>query len=122
MKKVYARPKLLKPAHFHYCPGCGHGIINRLIMEIIEEMDLQGKAICVAPAGCGMLLYKILWNQPMDVALLWQQASNVRGRKTLFSHIKATAILLPLVPPKGSTRLTEVRTLPSSSSTTVSMA
>ena len=57
MKKVYTRPKLLKPAHFHYCPGCGHGIINRLIMEVIEEMDLQGKAICVAPAGCGMLLY-----------------------------------------------------------------
>jgi 2-oxoglutarate ferredoxin oxidoreductase subunit beta len=57
MKKTYARPRLLKPAHFHYCPGCGHGIINRLIMEVIEEMDLQGKAICVAPAGCGMLLY-----------------------------------------------------------------
>jgi 2-oxoglutarate ferredoxin oxidoreductase subunit beta len=57
MKKVYVRPRLLKPAHFHYCPGCGHGIINRLIMEVVEEMDLQGKAICVAPAGCGMLLY-----------------------------------------------------------------
>jgi 2-oxoglutarate/2-oxoacid ferredoxin oxidoreductase subunit beta len=57
MKKVYTRPRLLKPVHFHYCPGCGHGIINRLIMEVIEEMDLQGKAICVAPAGCGMLLY-----------------------------------------------------------------
>ncbi len=57
MKKVYSRPKLLKPAHFHYCPGCGHGIINRLIMEVVEEMNLQEKAICVAPAGCGMLLY-----------------------------------------------------------------
>lgn len=57
MKKVYSRPKLLKAAPFHYCPGCGHGIINRLIMEIIEEMNLQEKAICVAPAGCGMLLY-----------------------------------------------------------------
>ncbi len=57
MKTVYARPKLLKEAHFHYCPGCGHGIINRLLMEVIEEMDLQGSAICVAPAGCGMLLY-----------------------------------------------------------------
>ena len=43
MKKVYTRPKLLKEAHFHYCPGCGHGIINRLIMEVIEEMDLQGR-------------------------------------------------------------------------------
>lgn len=57
MKKVYTRPKLLKEAHFHYCPGCGHGIINRLIMEVIEEMNLQEKAVCVAPAGCGMLLY-----------------------------------------------------------------
>jgi 2-oxoglutarate/2-oxoacid ferredoxin oxidoreductase subunit beta len=57
MKKVYARPRLLKEAHFHYCPGCGHGIINRLIMEVLEEMNLQEKAICVAPAGCGMLLY-----------------------------------------------------------------
>jgi 2-oxoglutarate ferredoxin oxidoreductase subunit beta len=57
MKTVYSRPKLLKEAHFHYCPGCGHGIINRLLMEVIEEMDLQGKAVCVAPAGCGMLLY-----------------------------------------------------------------
>jgi 2-oxoglutarate ferredoxin oxidoreductase subunit beta len=56
-RTVYARPKLLKEAHFHYCPGCGHGIINRLLMEVIEEMDLQEKAVCVAPAGCGMLLY-----------------------------------------------------------------
>ena len=57
MKTVYGRPKLLKEADFHYCPGCGHGIITRLLMEVIEEMDLQGDAICVAPAGCGMLLY-----------------------------------------------------------------
>jgi 2-oxoglutarate ferredoxin oxidoreductase subunit beta len=56
-KTVYSRPKLLKPAHFHYCPGCGHGIINRLLMEVIEEMGLKESAICVAPAGCGMLLY-----------------------------------------------------------------
>jgi len=57
VKTVYGRPKLLKEADFHYCPGCGHGIITRLLMEVIEEMDLRGDAICVAPAGCGMLLY-----------------------------------------------------------------
>ncbi len=57
MKKVYTRPKTLKEAHFHYCPGCGHGIINRLLMEVVDEMGLREKAICVAPAGCGMLLY-----------------------------------------------------------------
>jgi 2-oxoglutarate/2-oxoacid ferredoxin oxidoreductase subunit beta len=57
VKKVYSRPKLLKEAHFHYCPGCGHSIVTRLIAEVIEEMDLRGKVICVAPAGCGMLVY-----------------------------------------------------------------
>lgn len=57
MKKAYSRPKTLKEAHFHYCPGCGHGIINRLLMEVIDEMGLREKAICVAPAGCGMLVY-----------------------------------------------------------------
>jgi 2-oxoglutarate/2-oxoacid ferredoxin oxidoreductase subunit beta len=57
VKKVYSRPKLLKEAHFHYCPGCGHAIVTRLLAEVIEEMELRGKTICVAPAGCGMLIY-----------------------------------------------------------------
>jgi 2-oxoglutarate ferredoxin oxidoreductase subunit beta len=57
MKTGYKRPQLLKEAHFHYCPGCGHGIINRLLMEVVEEMGLEERAVCVAPAGCGMLLY-----------------------------------------------------------------
>jgi 2-oxoglutarate ferredoxin oxidoreductase subunit beta len=57
MKKVYTRPKTMKEAHFHYCPGCGHGIINRLLMEVVDEMNLGESAICVAPAGCGMLVY-----------------------------------------------------------------
>lgn len=57
MKKVYTRPKTMKEAHFHYCPGCGHGIINRLLMEVVDEMNLRESAICVAPAGCGMLVY-----------------------------------------------------------------
>jgi 2-oxoglutarate ferredoxin oxidoreductase subunit beta len=57
MKTVFAKTGLLKDVRFHYCPGCGHGIINRLLMEVLEEMDLHKKAICVAPAGCGMLLY-----------------------------------------------------------------
>jgi len=57
MKGIYTRPNSLKEAHFHYCPGCGHGIINRLIAEVVDEMGLRDKAICVAPAGCGMLVY-----------------------------------------------------------------
>jgi 2-oxoglutarate ferredoxin oxidoreductase subunit beta len=41
MKTVHARTTLLKDVRFHYCPGCGHGIINRVLMETIEEMHLQ---------------------------------------------------------------------------------
>ncbi len=57
MKKVYARPRTLKETHFHYCAGCGHSIVTRLVAEVIEEMELRGKAVCVAPAGCAMLVY-----------------------------------------------------------------
>jgi 2-oxoglutarate ferredoxin oxidoreductase subunit beta len=57
LKTVYARPKCMKEAHFHYCPGCGHGVITRLIAEVVDEMELRDKTICVAPAGCGMLVY-----------------------------------------------------------------
>jgi len=57
MKKVFSRPKSLKTAPFHYCPGCGHSIIHRLIGEVIDEMNLQEKIIGVPPAGCAVLAY-----------------------------------------------------------------
>jgi pyruvate/2-oxoacid:ferredoxin oxidoreductase beta subunit len=49
MKVVYKRPELLTDAHFSYCGGCGHGIINKLLAEIIEEEKLSEKAILVWP-------------------------------------------------------------------------
>ena len=57
MKKVYARPQALKDAPMHYCPGCGHSIVHRLIAEVIDEMGLRETAICVPPAGCAVLAY-----------------------------------------------------------------
>lgn len=59
-KKVFQRPKYLKDAVFHYCPGCGHSIIHRLIAEIIEELGIGGKTICIPPAGCAVLAYNYL--------------------------------------------------------------
>ena len=56
-KKVFQRPRYLKRAVFHYCPGCGHSIIHRLVAEVIEELDIGGKAIGVPPAGCAVLAY-----------------------------------------------------------------
>jgi 2-oxoglutarate ferredoxin oxidoreductase subunit beta len=60
MKKVFARPKSLKNVAFHYCPGCGHSILHRLIGEVIDEMGLQERIIGVPPAGCAVLAYNYL--------------------------------------------------------------
>lgn len=57
MKKVFTRPKSLKRNIFHYCPGCGHSIAHRLICEVIDEMDLQDKAIGIPPPGCSVFAY-----------------------------------------------------------------
>ena len=60
MKKVYARPKALKEAVFHYCPGCGHSIIHRLVAELVEEMDIQDNVIGIPPPGCSVFAYNYL--------------------------------------------------------------
>ena len=59
-KKVFQRPTYLKDAVFHYCPGCGHSIIHRLLAEIFEELDIRDRMICVPPAGCAVLAYNYL--------------------------------------------------------------
>lgn len=54
---VYQRPNSLSDVSTHYCPGCTHGIIHRLIAEAIDELGIAGKTIIVAPVGCSVLLY-----------------------------------------------------------------
>jgi len=60
VKQVYSRPKSLKRVWMHYCPGCGHSITHRLIAELLDEMELQDKAICIPPPGCSVLAYNYL--------------------------------------------------------------
>lgn len=57
MEKIYTRPKSLKKAVFHYCPGCGHSIVHRLICEVIDEMNLQERVIGIPPPGCSVFAY-----------------------------------------------------------------
>ena len=57
MKKVFARPRLLKRNPFHYCPGCGHSIIHRIMVEVIDEMNLEDKIIGIPPPGCSVFAY-----------------------------------------------------------------
>jgi 2-oxoglutarate/2-oxoacid ferredoxin oxidoreductase subunit beta len=58
MPVVFERTKGLTETEFHYCPGCTHGIIHRLVGETLEEMDLLGDTIGVAPVGCAVLAYQ----------------------------------------------------------------
>jgi 2-oxoglutarate/2-oxoacid ferredoxin oxidoreductase subunit beta len=61
MEKIYSIPKLLKNKETHYCPGCGHGIVHRLVAQAVEELNLAKKVIGVAPVGCAVLAYDY-WN------------------------------------------------------------
>jgi 2-oxoglutarate ferredoxin oxidoreductase subunit beta len=57
MELVYEYPKSLTQAYTHYCPGCTHGIIHRLIAEVLDELDVREKTIGIAPVGCSVLAY-----------------------------------------------------------------
>jgi 2-oxoglutarate/2-oxoacid ferredoxin oxidoreductase subunit beta len=54
---VYQRPRSLSETPTHYCPGCTHGVAHRLIAEVMDEMDIRGKTIGVAPVGCSVFAY-----------------------------------------------------------------
>lgn len=55
--KVYFKPELLDDVHMHYCPGCSHGVIHKLLAEVIAEMGLTEKTIGVSPVGCAVFAY-----------------------------------------------------------------
>ena len=57
MKTVFEKPKALTDAVLHYCPGCTHGIIHRLVAEVMDELDITGRTIGVAPVGCSVFAY-----------------------------------------------------------------
>ncbi len=57
MAIVFEKPKALADISMHYCPGCTHGIIHRLVAEVIDEMDIEGDTIGVCPVGCSVMAY-----------------------------------------------------------------
>ncbi len=54
---VFEKPHALTDARLHYCPGCTHGIIHRLVAEAIDELQIEGKTVGVAPVGCAVMAY-----------------------------------------------------------------
>ena len=60
-QKVFKKPESLIDVPTHYCAGCGHGIIHRIIAEVIDELAVREKVIAIAPVGCAVLAYDY-WN------------------------------------------------------------
>ncbi|MCF6358243.1 MAG: thiamine pyrophosphate-dependent enzyme [Draconibacterium sp.] len=69
---VYGKTKILEDEPMHYCPGCSHGVVHKLLAELIGEMGLQEKTIGIAPVGCAVFAYKYL-----DID--WQEAAHGRA-------------------------------------------
>ncbi len=57
MNQVFKKPHALCDVPLHYCPGCGHGIVHRLVAEVLDELGIEGSTIGVAPVGCAVFAY-----------------------------------------------------------------
>ena len=68
MKTVFERTPSLKNCTTHYCPGCGHGIVHRLVAETIDELGIRERTIGIAPVGCAVLMYDYIDVDMVEVA------------------------------------------------------
>jgi 2-oxoglutarate/2-oxoacid ferredoxin oxidoreductase subunit beta len=57
MELVYKKPQTLTDTAMHYCPGCGHGVVHKILMEVIDELGIQEDTVGVAPVGCSVFAY-----------------------------------------------------------------
>lgn len=69
---VYHKPNLMNDNDMHYCPGCSHGVVHKLVAEVIEEMGLAEKSIGISPVGCAVFMYNYI-----DID--WQEAAHGRA-------------------------------------------
>ena len=69
---VYKKPTLLNDTPMHYCPGCSHGVVHKIVSEVIEEMGMTDKTIAISPVGCAVFAYKYI-----DVD--WEEAAHGRA-------------------------------------------
>ena len=69
---AYHKPNLMNDNPMHYCPGCSHGVVHKLIAEVIEEMGMEERSIGISPVGCGVFIYSYI-----DID--WQEAAHGRA-------------------------------------------
>ncbi len=69
---VYDKSKVQEDVYMHYCPGCSHGVVHKILSEVIEELGIQEKTVGVAPVGCAVFAYNYI-----DID--WQEAAHGRA-------------------------------------------
>lgn len=69
---VYHKPTLMNDTPMHYCPGCSHGVVHKLIAEVVEEMGMQEKTVGISPVGCAVFAYNYI-----DID--WEEAAHGRA-------------------------------------------
>ncbi len=121
---AYERPRLLNTNTMHYCPGCSHGVVHKLIAEVVDEMGMaenrSGSAPSVAAYSPTIISTSTSKKPPTDVLQPLPPVSNVYCRITWFSPTKATEMPQVSAPTKPSTRSIAEKESPLSSSTTQS--
>lgn len=80
---VYKKPETLLDVPMHYCPGCGHATVHKLLMEVVEEMGIQSEIIGVAPVGCSVFAYNYM-NVDMQQAPHGRALAVATGIKRVF--------------------------------------
>lgn len=80
---VFKKTENMKDSSLSYCPGCGHGVVHRLIMEVVEEMGITEKTIGVAPVGCSVLAYDFM-NVDMQQAAHGRAPAVATGIKRVY--------------------------------------
>ena len=69
---VMEKTKVMNDTPMHYCPGCSHGVVHKLVAEVIEEMGLEDKTVGISPVGCAVFIYNYI-----DID--WQEAAHGRA-------------------------------------------
>jgi 2-oxoglutarate ferredoxin oxidoreductase subunit beta len=91
LEAVWTKPETLTDTRMHYCPGCGHGVVHKLLMEVVAELGIMQDTIGVAPVGCSVFAYQYL-NVDMQEAAHGRAAAvatgikRVRPDKYVFSY------------------------------------
>ena len=80
MKAVFERPESLYDVTTHFCPGCGHGIIHRIVAEIIDELSIRERVVGISPVGCAVLGYDY-WNFDVSEAAHGRTPAVATGMK-----------------------------------------